>query len=398
MESTRTYRLFLLALVFIMAMITGSGISAEVRLSHIPSDTVQVKNSQRFLFLPKDSAEKISEYLLNNHPLFTDHWVNDVAFVYDHVDFNALPDKIVIPLVKNDERFKLTWYGRLTSTYKKRWGRFHQGLDIDLEKGDSVFAAFDGVVRYAQYNNAGFGKCVIVRHLNGLETVYGHLSKITVKPNEYVSAGQTVGLGGSTGRSYGTHLHFETRYKDFSFDPSLFIDFENQTLRSDQLILSKKDFVAHQYRYTTHPYLLDASPAFNVDDLEHCEDDTTAVYATPEESNIVYQRTYTRTSVRTSRHHGSSKGKHGKTKKSTRNKKEKISKRGKSKHSSTKVTKKKTSKVQSKKSSKKVTKKKSSKIQSKKSPQSSKGKTGKSSKKKSKGSSDKIRKKGKKKK
>ncbi|MFM7709579.1 MAG: peptidoglycan DD-metalloendopeptidase family protein, partial [Ferruginibacter sp.] len=107
--------------------------------------------------------------------------------------------------------------------------------------------AFDGIVRYAQYNKSGFGNCVIIRHMNGLETVYAHLSKIDVQPNAFVTSGQSIGLGGNTGHSKGPHLHFETRYKDFSFDPELYIDVKNQTLKLDTLILKPESFTAYRY-------------------------------------------------------------------------------------------------------------------------------------------------------
>lgn len=189
----------------------------------------------------------MSEVLLANHPLFTDHWVNDEAFVFEDISYEDIPEEVFIPLITENGTFKVNWYGKVNSSYKKRWGRYHQGIDLQLHTGDGIYAAFDGVVRYAQYNRSGYGNCVIIRHLNGLETIYGHLSKIQVKPNEYVNAGDIIGLGGSTGHSFGPHLHFETRYKDFSFDPELIFNFDNQTLKTENLILEKKQFLAYHY-------------------------------------------------------------------------------------------------------------------------------------------------------
>jgi murein DD-endopeptidase MepM/ murein hydrolase activator NlpD len=197
-------------------------------------------------FGTRDSAQAYARFLLGNHPVFMDHWSNESAFVYDDIRLENLDEEINLLLLGENEQFKLTWYGRLTSTYKRRWGKQHHGLDIDLETGDTVMAAFDGVVRYAQFNRSGFGNCIIIRHMNGLETIYAHLSKIDVEPNVFVSAGQLIGLGGNTGHSTGSHLHFETRYKDFSFNPLLFIDIEKQELKSNTLVLHASDFAAYK--------------------------------------------------------------------------------------------------------------------------------------------------------
>ncbi|MGZ3931951.1 MAG: peptidoglycan DD-metalloendopeptidase family protein, partial [Bacteroidia bacterium] len=101
-----------------------------------------------------------------------------------------------------------------------------------------VQAAFDGKVRIARANG-GYGKVVIIMHANGLETVYAHLSKIKVKPGDVVLAGQPIGLGGSTGHSTGSHLHFEVRYKGHALNPSTFISFENNKLLYSSIILKK---------------------------------------------------------------------------------------------------------------------------------------------------------------
>ena len=194
-----------------------------------------------------DSAALISKRLLEEDPIFLENWSNNEVFTYDKVGYADLPDKIIIPLVKNDEKFQLTWYGNLNFKYGWRWGRMHRGLDLFLRMGDSVVSAFDGVVRYARFNAAGFGNCVVVRHLNGLETVYAHLSKISVAENQFVNGGELLGLGGTTGRSNGPHLHFETRYKDFSIDPELYVDVKKGELISDTLTISKATLQALKY-------------------------------------------------------------------------------------------------------------------------------------------------------
>jgi murein DD-endopeptidase MepM/ murein hydrolase activator NlpD len=197
--------------------------------------------------LDTDSAAAISQKLLAENPIFLENWDNNQVFTYENVTYTELPDKITIPLVTNGEKFQLTWYGNLNFKYGWRWGRMHRGLDLFLRTGDSVVSAFNGIVRYARFNASGFGNCVVVRHLNGLETVYGHLSKILVSEDQYVQSGETIGLGGTTGRSNGPHLHFETRYKDFSIDPELYADIKNGVLLSETFILNKSSLQALRY-------------------------------------------------------------------------------------------------------------------------------------------------------
>jgi hypothetical protein len=188
--------------------------------------------------LPIDSAEKIANKLLTENPIFLEDWSNAAVFVYN-VPYANLPEKIEIPLLENDDKFQLTWYGKLNSKYGPRWGKMHKGMDLYLRTGDSVIAAFNGVVRYSDFNTGGFGNCVVIRHTNGLETVYGHMSKLLVDENQYVQAGEVIGLGGTTGHSTGPHLHFETRYKDFSIDPELYYNTETGTLLSKILVIGK---------------------------------------------------------------------------------------------------------------------------------------------------------------
>lgn len=115
------------------------------------------------------------------------------------------------------------------------YGKGHAGLDIGLKMGDSVVAAFDGKVRYAQYHAKGYGFLVIIRHSNGLETWYSHLSRLNVSVNQYVSSGQLIGQGGMTGRATAPHLHLEFRYFDTSMDPLKFIDFNKYELTASLL-------------------------------------------------------------------------------------------------------------------------------------------------------------------
>ncbi len=130
----------------------------------------------------------------------------------------------------------------VTSEFGFRRGyRHHYGTDLRLRKGDSVVCAFDGMVRIAK-RGKGYGYYVVVRHYNGLETVYGHFSKLSVSPFQEVKAGELLGLGGSTGRSSGPHLHYEIRYLGVPLNPRMLIDFENYSTQSDTLLLCSEHF------------------------------------------------------------------------------------------------------------------------------------------------------------
>lgn len=101
--------------------------------------------------------------------------------------------------------------GRVTSEYGSRWGRLHAGIDISAPTGTPIWAAADGVVIFAG-TQGGYGNTVIVDHGGGFSTLYAHQSRIGARQGQSVSAGDTIGAVGSTGRSTGSHVHFETRY------------------------------------------------------------------------------------------------------------------------------------------------------------------------------------------
>ncbi|NAS31104.1 peptidoglycan DD-metalloendopeptidase family protein [Flavobacteriaceae bacterium R38] len=128
----------------------------------------------------------------------------------------------------------------VTSRYGWRWGRPHHGIDIDLISGDNVRAILDGKVRYVRYHG-GHGRTVVIRHENGLETVYAHLSKQLVKENDTVVKGQIIGKGGVTGNARGSHLHLEVRYQGKSINPEYLFDFNKENnIRSKELWVTKK--------------------------------------------------------------------------------------------------------------------------------------------------------------
>lgn len=138
----------------------------------------------------------------------------------------------------NKSNFVFPYKGKLISPYGYRGGRIHAGVDIKLERGDTIVSAFDGKVRIAR-SISGYGKLIVVRHNNGLETVYGHLSKYLVNVNDEVKAGQPIGLGGRTGRASTDHLHFETRILGEHFNPNKIIDLESYCLKEDHYEMDK---------------------------------------------------------------------------------------------------------------------------------------------------------------
>ena len=121
----------------------------------------------------------------------------------------------------------------VNSSFGARWGRQHKGLDIKVNLGDTIRAAFSGEIVKSSFNKAGYGNYVIIRHSNGLETVYGHMSRHLCKPDQIVRAGDVIGLGGNTGRSTGSHLHFETRFLGQFIDPERLFDFDAQDVKGD---------------------------------------------------------------------------------------------------------------------------------------------------------------------
>jgi murein DD-endopeptidase MepM/ murein hydrolase activator NlpD len=153
----------------------------------------------------------------------------------------ALPDSFLINL----RDFCMPTPSRVvTSNFGARWGRQHKGLDIKVYIGDTIRAAFSGKVRIVKDEGArkGFGKYVVIRHDNGLETIYGHMSKQLVTENQEVRAGTPIGLGGNTGKSYGSHLHFETRLCGVALNPAIMFDFKNQDVIADEWMFRRSTY------------------------------------------------------------------------------------------------------------------------------------------------------------
>ena len=164
--------------------------------------------------------------------LYDGVWNNQYVKTYSNV---IIPDTFQIDL----SSFVMPVKGKITSPFGPRRHRFHYGTDIKLQIGDTVYAAFEGKVRVKQYERRGYGYYIVLRHPNGLETVYGHLSRFLVVEEESVEAGQPIALGGNTGRSTGSHLHFECRFVGQAINPASIVDFENFCTLDDSYVFYK---------------------------------------------------------------------------------------------------------------------------------------------------------------
>ena len=186
---------------------------------------------------PVDRKMKAVDSIVLNRLIEQELFENPAGDLYEewdnqltHYNASTLPNEATIDL----RGFCMPTPSRvITSNFGARWGRQHKGLDIKVYIGDTIRAAFSGKVRVVKYEPRGYGKYVVIRHYNGLETYYGHMSKQLVRENEEVKAGDPIGLGGNTGRSTGSHLHFETRLCGVALNPALMFDFRNQDVTGD---------------------------------------------------------------------------------------------------------------------------------------------------------------------
>lgn len=261
-----------------LLILSVSGLSQTEASAPFVIDTVQQKDKEVVLYSNNtwQYLEDLSfDGILNPNLKFiieTDtslklktYWDNNMCFSNQNNEFlKSMQDSIWICLIDSlHPNFVIPVKGVMTSEYKYRSGRWHHGVDLDLRTGDTIVAAFSGKVRYAKYNTSGYGNLVIIRHFNGLETYYAHQSKLLVSPNQYVAAGEVIGLGGATGRAYGAHLHFETRFFDSSIDPEEIFDFENRTLHDCNLIVKSDLFKNNKSRSTNKVVQMRTAPAGN---------------------------------------------------------------------------------------------------------------------------------------
>ena len=212
-------------------------------------DTLDIQDGRLLLVLKDDHTWYYIKNFkrMESDSTFVKDWVPNSTNPYT-APLESLPLRNSIALVDSASRFVVPYQTKVFSRFGMRRGRRHQGVDLPLKTGTPVMAAFDGRVRASTYSK-GYGNLVIIRHENGLETFYGHLSKREVEVGDWVRAGDEIGLGGSTGRSTGPHLHFETRYQGYAFDPEWIADYETGELRKNVFVLRRSYLDAHS-RYT----------------------------------------------------------------------------------------------------------------------------------------------------
>ncbi|MBR1630860.1 MAG: peptidoglycan DD-metalloendopeptidase family protein [Paludibacteraceae bacterium] len=196
-------------------------------------DTNSRRNIYQLIF------NDLTDDLMEDHPandIYNNIWNTARVNPYQ-ISFDSIPDTLDIDCSQYRMPLHSTY---ITSKFGPRRYRYHYGTDLKLQIGDTVHAAFDGKVRITNYEPKGYGNYVVIRHDNGLETVYAHMSKILVVQNQRITRGQAIGLGGNTGRSTGPHLHFETRYLGNAIDPTMIFDFQKNEIISETFHFDKR--------------------------------------------------------------------------------------------------------------------------------------------------------------
>ncbi len=239
-------------------LVVDENLQLKVKVT-IDSSFLSPVNLMRTLsIVSEDSSEVVEEFLaiveISEELKIDCVWVTSQEYfsIWDSKSIN--PYKIdgtkfsdSVSLILFDGKTELGWScpletNKITSNFGMRSYRWHYGTDLKCKVGDPIFAAFDGIVRITQYDGGGYGNYILIRHSNGLETLYGHLSKTQVEVGQIVKAGEIIGLGGNTGRSTGPHLHYEVRYQGNPLNPLEMYDFENNLLKFDTLQVTSKSF------------------------------------------------------------------------------------------------------------------------------------------------------------
>ena len=231
----------LLTLGFLGLALSASAQEYRLPASHLASHDNLLAN-QGNAGISVENTGKYLESLFNDEEepefdLYTEGWDSKRVNCYSTA---SVPQTAQIDVSK----FCMPHKGYITSPYgyRKRWRRMHKGIDLKVNVGDTIRAAFDGRVRIRNFERRGYGNYLVLRHTNDLETVYGHLSGFLVEEGDYVKVGDPIALGGNTGRSTGPHLHFETRYMGYAINPSAIFDFPNQTTHTDIFTFDKNTY------------------------------------------------------------------------------------------------------------------------------------------------------------
>lgn len=238
------FKTLILSAAAILTLVSATDASAQYKLPELHSTQHRdllarqrpvgekfIKKNNDALF---ESVREREEAAEKADDLYTTYWDSQSVNPYGGATIPAMANLDVSGYIHPVPGHVTSAFG-----YRPRFGRVHKGVDLKLNVGDTVKCAFDGVVRLTRYEARGYGYYVVVRHDNGMETVYGHLSRFLVKPNQRVRAGEGIALGGNTGRSTGPHLHFETRYMGLTINPADIIDFDRQCPHADVYAFNK---------------------------------------------------------------------------------------------------------------------------------------------------------------
>lgn len=196
--------------------------------------------------------------LMENHPaddIYNNIWTSTKLNPYK-IPIDSLPDSVKIDL----STFCVPVQGHITSHFGPRRYRYHYGTDVKLNTGDTVVSSFAGKIRIIDYDRRGYGHYVVIRHDNGLETVYAHLSEILVTLDQLVTAGEPIALGGSTGRSTGPHLHYEIRFLGNAMNPAKIIDFACGSPFENEYLITKK----HSFYYQKEVQAMAAAKYYKI--------------------------------------------------------------------------------------------------------------------------------------
>lgn len=225
---------FILSALLIFTITSASSQISE-RLPNMPVDTLNIY---------REMFNDVMDDLMENHPaddIYGNIWTCEKLNPY-RIPIDSLPDSVRISCAG----FRIPVSGLITSHFGPRRYRYHFGTDLKLEVGDTVVAAFDGKIRIIDYEPMGYGHYVVIRHNNGLETVYAHLSEVKVMLNQDIKAGELIAFGGNTGRSTGAHLHFEIRYLGNAINPANIINFTTGLAHNDNYLITKKNSFLYQ--------------------------------------------------------------------------------------------------------------------------------------------------------
>ena len=220
----------------------------EIESQELMSDAIDAK-SQINIQLEKLYLDAELENEENMYPADDLYGVWSSARVNPYTSVEV-PDSFVVDV----SSYVAPTEGHVTSPFGPRKRRYHYGIDLKVQVGDTIKAAFDGKIRVKDFEKRGYGYYLVIRHNNGLETVYGHLSGFIVDIDETVRAGQPIALGGNTGRSSGPHLHFETRFLGIPINPSHIIDFQHYVPHQDLYVFSKTKSSGGKYQKGTFAY------------------------------------------------------------------------------------------------------------------------------------------------